>query len=268
MPDYKSIFSKAEETLRSLSWFSPEEFDKTYGRFKKFETRKRTDAECFEILTMIIFYSGFRASTVESKEKIILNHFPDYESVSIYGEEDVKRILSDQSMIRNERKIRSVISNARMFRKIVVNHGSFMNYLESFNASNSDENLLLLKKELEYRFEYIGGITVYHLLTDLGFNVLKPDRVLVRIFKRLGIIENEKRLFDVVIQGRQFAKHTGLPIRYIDIIFVKLGQQGASEMFGLQGGICLDKTPDCKSCGLKDFCIYYKSQGHQTFNLT
>lgn len=64
IPDYKSIFSKAEETLRSQSWFSREEFDKTYGRFKKFETRRRTDSECFEILTMIVFFSGFRAATV------------------------------------------------------------------------------------------------------------------------------------------------------------------------------------------------------------
>lgn len=117
-------------------------------------------------------------------------------------------------MIRNERKIRSVVASARTFREIVSEYGSFMNYLDSFNAAESDLNLLRLKEELENRFEYIGGITEYHLLTDLGFNVLKPDRVIARIFYRLGLIKSEKQLFDIVIQGRLFAKHTGMPIRY------------------------------------------------------
>ena len=110
---------------------------------------------------------------------------------------------------------------------------------------------MLLKEELEFRFDYLGGITVYHFLTDIGLDVLKPDRVLVRIFQRLGLIESEKQLLKTVIQGRKFAAATGHSIRYIDIIFVTYGQQG-------QEGICFTKNPKCNLCGLTEKCNYYK----------
>jgi DNA-3-methyladenine glycosylase I len=259
MIDYKDIFDKAEKTLRKQSWFLDTDFDHQYGRFKEFENKKRTDQELFEMLTMIIFYSGFRASTVESKEGIILGHLPDHETVSRYTDKDVQRILADSKMIRNERKIRCCIANGKTFKAIIDEHRSFQNYLDSFDPNASFENLVLLKEELEYRFDYLGGTTVYHFLTDNGFNVLKPDRVLLRIFKRLGLIDSEKQLLKTVVQGQKFAKATGLPIRYIDIIFVKYGQQGESKEFGLKNGICLERNPGCKVCGLSEYCKYNRN---------
>ena len=258
MTDYKSIFEKAEKTLRQQSWFSDTDFDHQYGRFKKFENRKRSDQELFEMLTMIVFYSGFRASTIESKEKIILRHLSDIDTVSQYTEKQLQNILADPEMIKNESKINACRANAKTFKNIVDKYGSFQNYLDSFDAKSSFDNLVLLKEELEFRFDYLGETTVYHFLTDVGFNVLKPDRVILRIFKRIGIIESEKQLLKTVVQGRQFANATAQPIRYIDIIFVKYGQKGESEMFGLKNGICLDKNPNCKVCGLTDYCEYFK----------
>ena len=258
MIDYNSIFNKAELTLKQHSWFTEKEFQDVYGRFKTFETKIRSDDEYFEMLTMIVFYSGFKAATVESKEKIILSHFPEYSLVAEYTEADIQRIMSDPKMIKNERKIKACISNARAFRRIIQHYGSFLEYLNVYNAKDSFENLIELKNELEYRFDYLGGTTVFHFLTDLGYNVLKPDRVISRIFKRLGLIDDERKLLQTVEQGREFAKHTGYPIRYIDIIFVKLGQMGKSEMFGLEEGICLEKSPKCMVCLLKEYCNYYK----------
>jgi DNA-3-methyladenine glycosylase I len=202
---------------------------------------------------MIIFYSGFKAEIVEKKEKIILGHFPDYKTVSNYSDADFEKIFSDSNMIKNDRKIKSCIKNAKVFDKIVIQYGSFQNYIDSFNAQSSFENLIFLKEELEYRFDYLGGVTVYHFLTDIGFNVLKPDRVILRIFKRLGLIENEKQLLKAIVLGQLFSKHTEIPIRYIDIILVKYGQQGESEKFGLKNGICLEKEPNCKVCGLINY---------------
>ena len=259
MTDYNDIFKQTESTLRKYSTFSDSEFDDVYGRFKLFGNKKRTDDDYFEMLVMIIFYSGFKASTVENKERIILGHFPNFETVSKYTDKDFSKIMSDSSMIRNANKIKACIANAKTFKNIVKEFGSFSNYIKSFDADESFENILLLKEELEYRFEYLGGITVYHFLTDLGLKVIKPDRVICRIFKRIGLIENEKQLLKTVIHGRRFAKATNLPIRYIDIIFVKYGQQGESDMFGLKNGICLENNPNCKICGLKKYCKELKN---------
>jgi DNA-3-methyladenine glycosylase I len=260
MIDYRKIFNEAEHLLREQSSFSDSEFDKHFGRFKRFEHRTRTDDEIFRMLVMIIFYSGFRASIVENKEAIILNHFPNYNTVSQFAEYDIQGILSDPEMIKNKLKVIACVSNAVVFKNIVQEHGSFQNYLDGFKANESFENLILLKEELEHRFVYLGGITVYHFLTDLGFNVLKPDRVMLRIFKRLGLIETDKQLLKTVIQGRKFAEATEYPIRYIDIIFVKYGQEGESKMFGLKNGICIEHNPNCQVCRLTAFCDYFKKQ--------
>jgi len=256
--DYKSIFEVAEKTLRKQSWFSEIDFDAQYGSFKKIENKKRTDRELFELLVMIIFYSGFRAATIEQKEQVILGHLSDYRSVALFNDSDLNRILQDTRMVRNKKKIKSCISNAKTFKNIVDEHGGFQNYLDSFTANVSFENFVLLKEELQYRFDYLGGTTVYHFLTELGFQALKPDRVILRLFKRLGLIESDKQLLKSVILGRKFSKATKLPIRYIDIILVKYGQKGKSEKFGLEDGICVEKNPKCTMCGLSEHCAYHR----------
>ncbi len=91
-------------------------------------------------------------------------------------------------------------------------------------------------------------------MTDIGLPVLKPDRVMCRIFKRLGLLENENQLLKTVIQGRKFAEATDLPIRYIDIVFVAYGQVKSEEL-GLIEGICL-KNPRCYECSIQEYCEF------------
>jgi DNA-3-methyladenine glycosylase I len=77
----------------------------------------------------------------------------------------------------------------------------------------------------------------------------------------LGFIEDEGQLLKAVIQGRRFARATGHPIRYIDIVFVTYGQVRSLE-FGLERGICLKENPGCSICGVRSHC------GHFAENLT
>ena len=158
-------------------------------------------------------------------------------------------------MIRNRRKIVACMKNANVFLKVIQQHGSFQQYIDSFGPTDSLENLVRLKEELQSRFHYLGGVTAYHFLTDIGLPVLKPDRVISRIFFRLGAIGAEDQPWETVLQGRKFAKATGLPIRYIDIVFVAYGQVQSLE-FGVDQGICL-KRPRCQACGLTAYCRYY-----------
>jgi DNA-3-methyladenine glycosylase I len=113
---------------------------------------------------------------------------------------------------------------------------------------------------LKKRFKYLGGITVFHFLADIGYNVLKPDRVLCRIIYRLGLVDSEEDLLGVIAAGRKFSSATGLPIRYIDIIFVAYGQVDAKPEFGLKEGICLSNSPKCELCGIYKFCQYKKKK--------
>lgn len=58
----------------------------TWTIFEKYENQSFIDSEYFHKLVAIIFYSGFRASTVTSKMSTIQGYFSDYKEVANYGE--------------------------------------------------------------------------------------------------------------------------------------------------------------------------------------
>jgi DNA-3-methyladenine glycosylase I len=258
MRDYKAIFDELESTLIEVGSqkMAREKIRAELDFYKHLEGKRFTDDEYYTMLVHIIFYSGFRAQTVTEKLPIIDRHFPNYAVVAEYGPEKIQAILRDPEMIRNNKKIKACVEDARLVRSIVGKHGSFQNYIDSFNAAESAANLFRLKEDLQQRLHGLGEITVYHLLTDIGMPVLKPDRVVTRIFTRLGLIESGAGPLVIIEEGRKFANATGLPIRYIDIIFVAYGQVQTKEI-GLERGICLEVNPSCSICGARTICEYY-----------
>lgn len=259
MNNYTAIFEKVETALISAGSanISLEKIRANLDKYKYIEGKVFSDADYYRILVNVVFYSGFKAATVDAKLDLIHRYFPDCETVASYGASNIDKMLSDPEMIRNRRKIEACVQNAKIFKNIVSEFGSFQAYLDSFTPTTSFENLMLLKEELEYRFKGLGRVTTYHVLTDIGLPVLKPDRVICRIFKRLGLIENTEQLLKTVIQGRKFVQATGIPIRYVDIVFVTYGQV-KSQDFGLARGICLEQNPLCSICGVTKYCHYYK----------
>jgi DNA-3-methyladenine glycosylase I len=257
MKDYKTIFDVIESTLISRSTLGEAKIRECLEQFRRLEGRAFSDDEYYWILVYVVFYSGFKAATVTAKLDLIRRYFSDFRTVADYTESDVERIMGDQNMIRNERKVRACIENARTFKSIVAEYGSFQKYIGSFAPTESFENLMLLKEELVFRFGGFGNVTPYHFLTDIGMRVLKPDRVVCRIFQRLGLIESEEQFLKTVIQGRKFADATGHPIRYIDIVFAAYGQV-KSEDLGIEKGICLKDNPECPICGARNYCGFLK----------
>jgi DNA-3-methyladenine glycosylase I len=254
---YKDVFEKLENTLlkEGSREISIDKIKIELSQYKNIQFIPRTDAEYYQLIVMVVFYSGFKAQTVTSKKEIILGHFSDWEHVANYTEVDIERIMNDPGMIANENKIRACVNNAKAIKNTVNEFGSMHKYIESFNPNESAENLLLLKENLESKFSYLGKITVYHFMTDIGLNVLKPDRVICRIFKRLGLIADENQLLSTVLQGRKFQQQTGHSIRYIDIVLVAYGQVEFLDL-GIKNGICLNK-PRCEACPLKsNICNY------------
>lgn len=56
----------------------------------------------------------------------------DPQAVAAMTEEDVERLMQDAGIIRNRGKIRSAITNARAFLKVVEEYGSFEAYILGF----------------------------------------------------------------------------------------------------------------------------------------
>ena len=253
--DYKDLFHKMEATLKRESSLSEEEFKKHWGRFKKYHYKNDSDEEIYWKLVGVIFYSGMTAATVTSKLPSIKKYLYDYKIVKDYSEKQLEQMSSDDSIIRNKLKIKACRKNATIFDNIISNHGSFSNYIESFGDLDKESTLETLKNDLR-QFDFLGPKTAYHLMLDLGLKVWKPDRVICRILERLGLIDDIEDNEKVVKVGREIAEQVGQPIRYVDIIFVKYGQVGNEEPFGLKDGICLEKNPRCSVCGIKEYCTF------------
>jgi DNA-3-methyladenine glycosylase I len=233
-----------------------DKLQKELDKYKQFKIQKRPDNEYFSLMVNVVFYSGFKAETVTKKLPDIHKAFPNFETVAKFNQKKIESLLKDKSIIQNRTRILSVIHNAHAMRAIIEEFDSFHTYLASFGKPDNDENIKLLVKNLSKRFKYIGKITAYHFLTDLGFNVVKPDRVLCRIFDRLSLIENEKDYDGVINIARKISDATGHPVRYIDIVFVQYGQVGVKEKMGIPYGICIEKNPKCELCGVDKYCNY------------
>jgi 3-methyladenine DNA glycosylase len=249
-----SIFQRVYKTLYTHSEYSEKEFDEKFSSFKDYENRIMSDDDYYRLLVDIIFYSGFRAATVDKYLERIHMHFPNYQVVSSYSLAEIEKIKTDTNMIQNKSKIDACVQNAKKVIEISDKYGSIKNYIETFNPNSSDEALFSLKRSLEKNFSFLGGTTSYHFMTDIGLNVLKPDRVILRIFKRLGLIESEQDLLGAVKIGRAFSKATNLPIRFIDIIFVLYGQLNQEKL----ECICSEKNPKGNKCGVNLDCLYAK----------
>jgi DNA-3-methyladenine glycosylase I len=262
MPQYKAIFDEVESTLIRIGNQDgrQEDIRRRLDEFKTLATKSFTDADYHRIMVHVVFYSGFKAVTVGKKLRAIDKYFSDYKSVALYSARDVDVMLANPAMLRNKSKIKACIDNAQAFESLVNQQGSFQTYLDSFSPRASLENLMRLRRDLRKRFGYLSKITSYHFLTDTGAPVLKPDRVIMRIFHRLGLIESENtsedQLLKAVYEGHKFAQATGHPIRYVDIVFVAYGQVKLTG-FSISQGICLKDTPNCAVCGVAKYCRYF-----------
>jgi DNA-3-methyladenine glycosylase I len=112
MFNYNDVFNKIETKIKEISTLSSEEFDKEFGSYKHTKDKLNDDAEVFDLLIRTPFYAGMRANTVDKKLPIIKKHFPDYQKVSSYNEDDIINILNDKLMIKNISKIKgSILKN-------------------------------------------------------------------------------------------------------------------------------------------------------------
>lgn len=92
------------------------------------------DQKQFEFLMMEVMQCGLNWNMMIQKREIFRNCFDnfDFGKVAKYEEEDILRIMETEGMIRSRRKIEAVIHNARCFRDIRREFGSFSDYIRSF----------------------------------------------------------------------------------------------------------------------------------------
>lgn len=92
------------------------------------------DETLFEFLVLESAQAGLSWITILRRRENYRKAFADFDvkKVAAFDEADVKRLLSDEGIIRNKLKVRSTITNAQLFIAIQKEFGSFNKYFYSF----------------------------------------------------------------------------------------------------------------------------------------
>jgi DNA-3-methyladenine glycosylase I len=152
----------------------------------------RDDRKLFELLTLEGAQAGLSWSIVLAKREGYRNAFAGFspELVARFDQDDIERLVTDPSIVRNRQKIESAVSNARV---IDAMHGAGVTFTELVWSFVSDETLhnswaelgqlpsqtpasKAMSVELRRRgFRFVGPVTCYSTMQAAG---LVNDHVL------------------------------------------------------------------------------------------
>jgi len=129
--------------------------------------------------------SGLSWRIVLNKRKSFQKAFDNFDAkkISKYSSSDVKRLLADDGIIRNKRKIDSAINNAKVFLETKKEFGKFDTYIWSFtdyqtiiNRFKNWDEIPATSKESEEMsrdmksrgFTFVGPTVCYAFMQTVG----------------------------------------------------------------------------------------------------
>ena len=139
----------------------------------------RDDRRLFEMLSLESFQAGLSWECILNKREAFRQAFDDFdpEVVCGYGEEKLETLMQEPGIVRNKRKIRAAVNNARIFRKIQQEWGSFARYLWHWTEGQvlyetgmvSSKLSDAVSKDLKHRgMKFVGTVIIYSYLQAVG----------------------------------------------------------------------------------------------------
>ena len=227
------------------------------GKFEKLiqerltnSIEKCSDKYIFECLCLSIFAGGYNYTNLSNLWDEITNEFNGFNVIDVgnFRKLTVGEFLDRFQSLRNYGKIIACIQNAETFIKIQSENGDFKSYIKNFGELED------LVNDLTTNFSYLGPITVYDFLREIGYNSAKPDVHLRRIMYRLGFLENDKdnhtNRSKIHETSEKIAGAIGTNVPVVDAVFWLYGS-GSTKY--VQHGICTN-NPKCHECELETMC--------------
>ena len=133
----------------------------------------------YEMLILESFQAGLSWECVLNKRQAFEMAYDNFniEKVCQYDDEKVIELQQNKEIIRNKLKIKASINNAKIFKTIKDEYGTFYNYLETFSKDKiiyetgkttnalSDE----ISKDLQKRgMKFVGSTIIYSYLQAIG----------------------------------------------------------------------------------------------------
>ena len=143
------------------------------------------DQELFAMLNLELFQAGLNWATILNKEENFRQAFDHFnpEIIAKYDDKKIEELMNNEGIIRNNKKINAVITNAKAFLKLKKEFGSFDKYIWGFtngkiidnhlkSINNIQSNSPLSKeisKDLKKRgFNFVGPTIIYSYLQAVG----------------------------------------------------------------------------------------------------
>jgi 3-methyladenine DNA glycosylase Tag len=113
----------------------------------------KSDNEYFKRMTRAVFQAGLNWKMIENKWPNFEKAFAEFSigTVAKFDSKEIKKLMNDHGIVRNERKIHSTIHNAQQFLSLTKEFGSFRKYLDSFGKNHT-----ALQSDLQSRFQHLG----------------------------------------------------------------------------------------------------------------
>lgn len=128
--------------------------------------RPLNDNSYFEQLTKVVFRSGMNWQVIENKWPDFNKAFKKFsvKKVAKFNDTDIDRLMLDEKIVRNHRKILATIQNARIFLSLQKDYRNFSSYLDELRPEGEE----VLMKALAKQFVFLGEATSLFFLRAVG----------------------------------------------------------------------------------------------------
>lgn len=137
------------------------------------------DDYLLEMLILEFFQAGLSWECVLNKRESFRQAYDNFniDKICNYTENKIKELSENKDIIRNKLKIKASINNAKIFKSIQKEFGSFSNYLKTFTKDNiiyeTDKTTNFLSdnisKDLIKRgMKFVGSTIIYSYLQAIG----------------------------------------------------------------------------------------------------
>ncbi|ESZ01253.1 DNA-3-methyladenine glycosylase I [Mesorhizobium sp. LNHC209A00] len=192
-----------------------------------------TDDRILSTMAERVFAAGFVWRVIEQKwpgfEEAFLRFEP--KRLLFQPEDFWHDLASDQRIVRNPQKIRSVRDNAAFVERVSREHGGFGNFLAEWPADDQVGLMTYLGKH----GSRLGGNTGQYFLRWLGWGafVISADMAAALRDSGLDIADNptsKKDLDKIQVQINRWAGETGLPRRHLSrILAMSIGENHSPQ---------------------------------------
>lgn len=246
--------SALDEIVRDVNRrkIEPAFSDEVRRRLDRYQSAPTTDTDMLREMASLIAYSqnarsGLVGAMLESGAFERAFQGFNVDAVAILNPKQIKaKHWNDVRVIRFPGKLSAIVNCAKALLRIAEEHRSFRGLLSNCAIPNNLETeadvstfwtgfdtLRRTLNDCQMPF-FRNDVSLLHLLLHLGYDCLKPDLIVMRVAKQLGLVDNEKsrrERREFVHLTQSYSVSRGMKPAVLDLYLLVFGGQEWATQF-------------------------------------